>query len=311
MERLDDLVLFKHVVEAGGFAAAARNLGMQRSKLSRRIAELEQRMGVRLLQRNTRRMAMTDAGQRVYHHACAVAQEAKAAFDIAAELKGEVRGTLRITCPVSFAGAVLMPVIREFCDVHPHVNVAIDASDRMSDLVGENFEVAFRMSSTPFADSSLVARTIGEVPMCMAAHPALLQGQAAIAHPDDLRRFDLLAHSGHDTARGLAFTHPAEGRRLLQFTARLLSGNMSVLHAAVLNGLGLACLPRYLCAPYLAAGHLVDVFDVQDKTRGGWQPEPVKAYALMPASRGMTLATRSFLDFCIARLAARTHSGAE
>jgi DNA-binding transcriptional LysR family regulator len=135
LERLDDLVLFKHVVEAGGFAAAARNLGMQRSKLSRRIAELEQRMGVRLLQRNTRRMAMTDAGQRVYHHACAVAQEARAAFDIAAELKGEVRGTLRITCPVSFAGAALMPVIREFCDLNPHVNVAIDASDRMSDLV--------------------------------------------------------------------------------------------------------------------------------------------------------------------------------
>src|ERR1700744_4229346 len=105
MERLDDLLLFAEVVQKAGFAAAARSLGMQRSKVSRRVAELEQRMGVRLLQRNTRCISLTTAGEQIYGHARKLADEARAAFSVAAEMNGEPRGVLRITAPATFSAA--------------------------------------------------------------------------------------------------------------------------------------------------------------------------------------------------------------
>lgn len=299
VEKLDDLVLFTQVVESAGFAAAARTLGLQRSFLSRRIGELEERMGVRLLQRNTRRVSLTPAGERVYLHASVMSQAAKAAFDAAAELKDEAKGTLRITCPVSFASAALMPVIAAFCETHPDVNVIVDGSDRKSDLVGEHFELAFRLSSPQRPDSSLVSRLVGEVPMVVVGEPKMFRDRPYLTHPDQLGELPLLANAVHDGVKSQVFLGREQSSYTVEFKPRLLSSNISILQAGVFNGLGVACLPLYLCQTSIANGSLVDVFAAES----GWRAEPVRAYVLMPASRGVAFATRLFLDFAVPRLA--------
>jgi DNA-binding transcriptional LysR family regulator len=193
MERLDDLMLFAEVVQRMGFAAAARSLGMQRSKLSRRVAELEERMGVRLLQRNTRRVSLTPAGERIYGHARTLVNEARAAFNVAAELNGEPRGVMRISSPASLAAVSLMPIVAEFCRQYPHLQVLVDTRYRQGDLVAEGFELAFCIQSTPLEDSSMVARFIGDVPMMVACSPTLLERHGKLLHPSQLPVFSLLA----------------------------------------------------------------------------------------------------------------------
>jgi DNA-binding transcriptional LysR family regulator len=299
MERLDDLVLFVEVVEHAGFAAAARSLGMQRSKLSRRIAELEQRMGVRLLQRNTRRVSMTPAGEQVYGHARTVSEQARAAFNVAAEWNGEPRGALRLTCPAPFAAAALTTVVAEFCRLHPQLHVLIDASDRKTDLIGEGFELAFRAQGAPLDDSSMVARLIGDVPMMVVVNPTLLASQDRLQHPDQLLELGLLAHATHDGVKSLQFSQGGRNVHTLHYTPRLSSGNISVLQAAAIAGMGAACLPRYLCRDALATGQLIDAFDSQ----AGWRSDAAQIYAIQPARRGIALATRLFLEFSIPRLA--------
>ncbi len=194
MQRLDDLLLFAEVVERKGFAAAARSLALQRSKVSRRIGELEQRMGIRLLQRNTRRVSLTSAGEQVYVHARAIAQEARAAFNTAAELHGEPRGLFRLTCPLPFATHILTQLVAEFSQLHPQLRVLVDASDRTVDLVAEAFDLAFRAHQAPLDDSSLIATPIGAVPMSIVLAPHLMPSRASLSHPDQLLKYGLLAH---------------------------------------------------------------------------------------------------------------------
>ena len=299
MERLYDLVLFAEVVDRKGFAAAARSLDMQRSKLSRRVAELEHRMGVRLLQRNTRHVSPTPAGEQVYIHARALTEEAHAAFNVAAELNGEPRGILRLTCPAPFASMALMSVVAEFSRLHPQLHVLIEASDRKTDLVGEGFDLAFRAQAEPLDDSTLVARLIGEVPMMMAVSPALLERREPLHHPDQLIEFNLLAHASHDGVGRIHFTQNGRHKHTLQFTPRLISGSIAVLQTAAIAGMGATCLPRYVCKDALVSGQLVDALDL----RSSWHPESSRMYALMPARRGIALATRLFLDYSTPQLA--------
>ena len=305
MERLDDLMLFAEVVERNGFAAAARSLRMQRSKLSRRVAELEQRMGVRLLQRNTRRVSLTPAGEQVYGHARGVADEARAAFNVAAEWNGEPRGTLRVTCPASFAATALVPVVVEFWEQHPQLHVLVDASDHRSDLIEEGFELAFRAQSMSLEDSSLVARPVGDVPMMIAVSPTLLAQHGRLSHPEQLSAVGLLAHASRDGIKSMRFLHRGKAEYTLEYAPHLISGNIAVLKSAVIAGMGAACLPRYLCKDALDANQLVDAFDAH----AGWGVKSAQMYAILPARRGVALATRLFLEFSLPRLAVALRAG--
>ena len=296
MERLDDLVLFVEVVERTGFAAAARHLGMQRSKLSRRIGELEERLGVRLLQRNTRSVSLTPAGEQIYGHARGVVEEARAAYNVAAELNGEPSGLLRMTCPVPFAVKVLTPIVAEFGQKYPRLRTLIDASDRVKDLVSEGFELAFRAQAAPLSDSSLIARPLGNIPMAVVASPALIKTHGPVQHPQQLADLGLLGP--HDGRQSIHFSHAEEGDYLLTYEPRLVSGNLLVLEAAAMGGLGAACLPRYLCRQALLSGELVELFDKEST----WAPHAGQLYALLPTRRRNTLAVKVFLEFALPRL---------
>ncbi|WP_175672710.1 LysR substrate-binding domain-containing protein [Burkholderia ambifaria] len=293
MERLEDLAFFAEVVERGGFAAAARVLGLGRSKLSRRIAELEQRLGVRLLQRNTRRVSLTPAGERVYEHARVLAHAAREALNVASELNGQPRGSLRIACSSTFAAHALVPILTPFCKKHPCLRVAIIASDQLTDLILERIDLAFRVSSAGLDDSSLVMRPVSSLPIVLAAHPDLIARTGPLSAPDQLEALAFITLGTHTVPKTLTFSTPDGQHASINCTPSFVCNNMSVLQSAVASGLGAAMLPRYLCEDAIAAGTLVDVL----ASDSGWMPAPSSVHALMPARQGISLTTRTFLEY--------------
>ena len=207
LHHLDDLLLFSEVVEKGGFSAAARVLNMQRSKLSRRVAELEARLGLRLLQRNTRRVSLTPMGEQIYVHALAMAREARSAFDLAAAMGDTPSGLLRMTAPSALAVTLLGELVARFCLKHPGVRVLLDTRDQIIDLVGEGYDLAFRAQGASLTDSRLVARELAPVPLILVGTPAM--AQAAARHPRELNALPLLAHATQDSPQSWHFTGPA------------------------------------------------------------------------------------------------------
>lgn len=293
IHHVDDLLLFSEVVEKGGFSAAARVLNMQRSKLSRRVAELEARLGVRLLQRNTRRVSLTPMGEQIYVHAQTMAREARTAFDLAASMGDTPSGLLRITAPSPLAVTLLGDMVARFCMANPGVRVLLDTRDEIIDLVGEGYDLAFRAMSSALTDSRLIGRELALVPLTLLGAPTL--AQARPRHPRDLAALPLLAHATQDNRHTWRFTGPAGEIETLEFQPRCLSSNMATLRSMARSGLGVALLPHYLSATMMAKGELVPILP-------GWQAAPSRIYAIMPARRGEPLALRRFLELAAAEL---------
>lgn len=293
MDRLEDLVLFAEVVEHASFSAAARHLGLQRSKLSRRILELEKKMEIRLLQRNTRQMMLTTAGEQVYIHAKMIRSAANNAFGVATALSTEPKGTLRIGCSSTLAQFALMPILNAFTKQYPQIRIMINASDYQADLISEKTDLCFRVSSRPLEDSSLILRPIGEMSMIAVADKGYLQGFSQLNHPDELLRHRLIALSTREDQVTVNFLSIHKVDAHISFIPDLSCGNMSVLKSAVLAGMGIAVLPRYLCEAELRDGQLMNVFSPES----GWSPAPSMLNALLPSRQNISLVTRLFLDF--------------
>jgi len=296
VHRLEDLLLFSKVVEKGGFSAAARVLNMQRSKLSRRVAELEARLGVRLLQRNTRRVSLTPMGEQIHAHAQALAREARSVFDLAASIGDVPAGMLRITAPASLASRVLGGLVARFCVDHPRVRVLLDTRDQIIDLVGEGYDLAFRAQASSLTDAKLNALEIAAVPLALVCSPAM--ARSAPRHPRDLAALPLLAHGTQDGPHTWRLTGPAGEMESVEFQPRSLSSNMDTLRAMAGAGLGVALVPRYLCGPELDQGGLVHILP-------GWSAAPARICAVMPARCGEPLALKRFLEYVAAELPAR------
>ncbi|WP_170942293.1 LysR family transcriptional regulator, partial [Noviherbaspirillum denitrificans] len=172
MEDLNDLYFFASVVRHNGFSAAARAIGIEKTRLSRRVADLEKRLGVRLLQRSTRRIALTAAGERFYLQCLAAVEGAQAAYESVAELRKEPSGSVRVSCPVVLAQSYLAPILPGYLASHPKVNVVIDASDRDVNLIDERFDLALRAMPYIEETAGLVARTLGNGRRILVASPA-------------------------------------------------------------------------------------------------------------------------------------------
>ena len=169
MQDLNDFVWFVKVVDHGGFAAAGRALDQPKSKLSRRIAQLEERLGVRLIQRTTRQFTVTEVGQTFYQHCKAMLVEAEAAEEAVAALQAEPRGVVRITCPVTLLHVHVGPMLARFMSRYPGINLQLEATNRRVDLVGEGIDVAIRVRPRPFDDSDLVLRVLADRGHCLVA----------------------------------------------------------------------------------------------------------------------------------------------
>ncbi|HEY0197764.1 MAG TPA: LysR substrate-binding domain-containing protein [Rhodanobacter sp.] len=299
LQDLNDLYFFAAVVEHGGFSAAGRALGVPKSRLSKRVAQLEDRLGVRLLQRTTRRFVVTEVGERFYAHCRAVLEEAQAAQDAVDELRAEPRGVVRLSCPVSLAQTVLAYLIPDFLAQYPKMQVRLLSSDRRVDVIGEGFDLAIRVRTKLDTDANLVVRSFGQSRPLLVASPILLEARGRPTTPDELASLPALSMREHEGAQ-IWDLIGANGEQVnVEVQARLISGDFAVLLEAARRGMGVTPLPEFVCASAIARGELEVVLP-------GWSlPEGIMHF-VYPSRRGMLPGVRALVDFLAERLPATT-----
>jgi DNA-binding transcriptional LysR family regulator len=289
MQDLNDLFYFSIVVEKNGFAAAGRALDIPKSRLSRRIAQLEDRLGVRLLQRSTRRFAVTEAGQRFYRHCQAVIAEAQAAEEAVAQLTTEPRGLVRVSCPVSITQHVMAGILPAFMQRYPQVKVLLLSTNRRIDLINEGVDVALRVRFKLDTDSDLVVRTFGHSHSLLVASPAYLDQHGRPAEPEDLSKFDTISIAELEW-QSWELIGP-DGRTFkLEHQPRLMCGDFPITVAAAKQGLGIALLPESVCCAALNAGELEVILPE-------WSPPQGIVHCVYPSRRGVLPAVRVLIDW--------------
>lgn len=290
MQDLNDMFYFAEVVDRGGFAAAGRALNMPKSKLSRRVAQLEARLGVRLLQRTTRKLSLTQAGELYHRHCVAMREDAEAAEEAVAQVQTEPRGTIRVTCPVTVAQVTLGPLIPLFLQRHPQVRLDMEVSNRVVDLVQEGVDVALRVRPTLDESGSLVVKNLGQTESMLVATPAQLERQGRPQAVDELHRLSTVSMSASDGEAVWTLLGPGGRQHDFQHQPCYTADDLQTLKLAVLQGTGMCVLPDYMCRRELRQGELVHVLP-------GWAPRPGVVHAVFPSRRGMAPAVRRFLDF--------------
>lgn len=287
---LNDMLYFAEVVDRGGFAAAGRALHVPKSKLSRRVSDLEARLGVRLLQRTTRKLSLTQAGEVYHRHCTAMREQAEAADEAVAQVRTEPRGTVRVTCPVTLAQSTIGPILPRFLAAHPQVRIDMQVSNRVVDVVQEGVDVAVRVRSSLDDSASLVVKRLGPTKSLLVASPQLVQRFGQPQAPEELRHLPTVAMSAADGRASWALVGPQGQAFELQHRPVYTADDLLTLKFAVLQGTGMCVLPDYMCGEELRQGELVPVLP-------GWEPPVSMVLALFPSRRGMVPAVRRFLDF--------------
>lgn len=290
MQDLNDLLYFAEVVDRGGFAAAGRVLGIPKSRLSRRVAELEARIGVRLLQRTTRKLSLTAVGEQFHRHCVAMREDAQAAEETVAQAQTEPRGIIRIACPVTLAQTTLGPILPQFLARYPQVRVDMRVSNRAVDLVEEGFDVALRVRPTLDDSGSLVVKNFGSTQTLLVGSPAQLARQGRPTTVADLDRMDTVNMSSADGRAVWHLIGPDGATHAFQHQPRYVADDLLTLKLAVLRGTGICVLPDYMCSDEIRDRLLVAVL-------AGWAPRPGIFHAVFPSRRGLVPAVRRFLDF--------------
>lgn len=290
MQDLNDMLYFAEVVDWGGFAAAARRLGVPKSKLSRRVAQLEERLGVRLLQRTTRKLSLTDVGALYLRHCSAIRDEAQAAKEAVEHIQTEPRGTIRVACPLTLALTTIGPLIPQFMARYPQVRIEMRVSNRVVDLVDEGFDVALRVRPNLVDSASLVVKNFGPSRTLLVASPQQLQRQWQPTGPEQLAGLDTVAMSAVDGKASWVLQGPSGATHTLVHQPRFCADDLATLHFAILGGIGMCFMPEYMCEDDLRSGRMVEVLP-------GWSPTPGIFHAVYPTRRGMVPAVRAFLDF--------------
>lgn len=290
---LNEILVFTRVVEAQGFTAAARRLGLPKSTVSRKVAQLEKRLGVPLLVRTTRRLHLTEAGSAYYARCSRVVAELDEAERAVRDLRATPKGTLRITAPVDFALLHMGDLIAEYTRKFPEVNIVLSLSSRLVDMVGEGFDLAVRGGQ--LADSSLIARKVGDGTLGLFASAAYLK-----KHGRPRTLSELSAHAcvifGREP-RAIWKLKCGQKAQELAVSGRICSDDFGFVLRALLADAGIGLLPRFLAAEDLRAKRLVALFDDYRFEGGG-------LYLVYPSARHMSSAARSFIDFATQRLSA-------
>lgn len=253
---LDDLAVFRAVAEQGGFSAAARQLGLSKAAVSVAVTRLEAGLGVRLFQRTTRRLSLTDAGRAALPPARDALAAAQDAVDAAVSQRTRPVGTLRITAPMSFGILHVAPALAEFAARYPELDVALDLDDRFVDLVQGAYDLALRIGA--MADSSLVATTISRSSNVLVASPGYLERRGAPRNPGELPRHDAV---GYALAADALDWRLRRGRRTARIAVRprVTTNSSLALKAIVANGYGIARVPYFAVIDELRDGRLVRV----------------------------------------------------
>ncbi|KQZ99843.1 transcriptional regulator [Mesorhizobium sp. Root157] len=291
MDRLDCVRMLVTVMEAGSFARAAERLRTSPGQASKLVSRLESELGVRLLNRTTRALAATEAGQAYFERMRVLLADFDAVEDSVRNTSGTPRGRLRLTAPVSFGATQLAPVLVEFARQFPQIELDVSFSDRVVSLVDEGFDVAIRIGSP--ADSGLIARQLCEARIVVCASEAYLREHDVPSVPKDLKSHDCIIDTNFREPGVWAFRETDGMDTLVEVTGRLRFSNAEVALTAAEAGLGVARAPSFTAGPRFRAGRLVPLLRE-------FEPKPLSVYALYPPGRHLAIKVRVFVDFLVA-----------
>ena len=287
---LNALAVYAKVVELGSFTAAAEALGLSKSMVSRQISELEDELKVRLLNRTTRKLSVTEAGTVVYERAARIVMEAADAERDANCIEGAVRGRLRINAPMSFGISELGPVMPKFMERYPELTVELALNDRQVDLMEEGFDVSVRISK--LVDSSLIARQLAPMRRSIVGAPAYFKTHGVPRHPRDLANHNFVLYSLKPKPEQLDFRDPGGKIFSVDVQGDFLSNNANAMQGIVEAGQALCMSPMFLCADALRSGDLVSVLDE-------WETEPLTLHVIYPHTQHLSAKVRAFVDFAV------------
>lgn len=288
---LNQLFVFVRVIQAGSLSEAARRMSLPKSTVSRKVSDLEERVGERLIQRTTRKLGLTEAGRALFERVAPALSDIEEAESQVAGMHGAPRGVLRVAAPVSI-GTTLGPIVAEYLVRHPDVAVEVVCSDRLVDLVDERFDVAIRAGA--LVDSTLVARHLGSAKNVLVAAPGYCKRHGTPKTPDELA-----SHDGVVFGVGAAphlWTLEADGKRVeVRIRPRLSVNDMDLVHAAALAGVGIAWLHPLICAEDLRKGRLLHLL-------ADWCSAEIPMHALYPTRRHLSPKVVAFVDLLAERI---------
>ena len=288
MMRFESMETFIRVVEAGSISAAAAHMGIAKSAVSRRISDLEERLGVQLFRRTTRRLNLTDTGRSLYERCVTILADVEEAEQAVSREHGTLRGRLRVALPLSFGLLQLGPAITAFLQAHPEVEFDLDFNDRQVDLLAEGFDLALRIGD--LADSTLIARRLASIRSCVCASPAYLERAGTPAHPGELVQHACLTYSLVPEPQVWRYTGADGKRGSVRVGSRLQANNGDFLHRAALEGQGIVLQPLFIVQRSLDEGRLVSLLSEYE-----WPT--TSAHALYPHTRHLSQRVRAFIDF--------------
>jgi DNA-binding transcriptional LysR family regulator len=290
MEDLNTLYYFTQVVEHSGFAAAGRALDMPKSKLSRRIAELEERLGVRLLHRTSRHCSLTEICQAYYQLCLAMRVEAESAAELIERNRSEPQGLVRISCPTALLNSWVGPMLTRYLLKYPLVEMFIESTNRRVDLIHEGFDIALRVRFPPLENTDMVMKVLGNSTQCLVGSPAFVPRLSSPASPADLSGLPSV-HWGAAQREYQWELFGADGASaVIRHAPRMVTDDLLALRQAVLAGIGIAHLPSVVVRDDISAGRLVELVP-------GWAPKCGIVHAIFPSRRGLLPSVRALIDF--------------
>jgi DNA-binding transcriptional LysR family regulator len=291
MDKLSSMRAFVKVVEHGSFSEAARSLRVSRSAVSKYVMELEQALGVQLLNRTTRSASPTENGRAYYERSIAILAELEEADLAVTSLQAEPRGLLRVNAPMSFGTLHLGPALVEFMEKYPELQIQLTLSDEQIDAVQEGFDVTLRIAE--LASSSLIARRLLGIPRVFCASPEYIKRRGVPEHPKDLKNHDCLTYGFLATGNQWKLIGP-DGEHSMPVPWQLCANNAEVLQQAVLKGRGIALLPTFVAGSALKSGMLVPILEE-------YHAPEIALYAIYPPTRHVSFKVRLFIDFLLER----------
>lgn len=292
---LDDFYCFAQVVEHGGFSAAERATDIPKSKLSRRVHNLEERLGVRLIQRSSRHFAVTDIGMNVYRHAQVMLNAAQAAHDLVDHLSTEPRGTIKVSLPVSIAQNEIARILPNFLKQYPQIKVQMMVTNRKVDIINEGCDLALRVRSSLDDDPNLVIRQFEKIEQHLFASQGYLNQFGELKTPEQLTEHKILSMAEDHTEQYLTLQNEQQEQKKIRVSPTVLGSDLNMLAQLATSGCGVTLLPDNVVQQYIASGELVRVLP-------DWKAPHGIFHAVYPSRRGLLPAVRVFIDYLVAEL---------
>ena len=301
MDRFHAITAFARVVEAGSFARAADRMGISVSAVSRQVAELEAHLAVRLLNRTTRRLSLTESGQAFFDRCVQLLADLEEAELAVTSASIVPRGTLRLTCSATFGSRHLVPAIAAFAARHPQMRFDVELSERIVDLVEEGFDLALRIGDV--GRQNLVARRIGATRVLCCAAPSYLERHGEPREPEELAKHLCLTYEYSPNRNVWSFRDPQGGERNVRVTGPVHANNGRILEKLAVHGTGVSREPDFISGPDVLAGRLKPILQK-------FEPLPLPIYVVYPSRRHLSAKVRAFADFLVERFSKEEWGGA-